>query len=137
MPIGVEISVPPTGVIVDFLRRTGRAGTDGGILKRLPIKERIMKRAWILGILLLPLACTWPFARADGLIGPPSSAASPSTQPDIALEFPPDLDLKVLIQYVGDRLGINFMLKAWVFRSGFLLWLPVFLGGFLNAEWHQ
>ncbi len=27
----------------------------------------------------------------------------------IALDFPPNLELKVLIQYVGDRLGINFL----------------------------
>jgi hypothetical protein len=78
--------------------------------KRLPCKERIMNRAWIFWIMVLTLACAWPFARADGPTDTSRpSVLSPSTQPDIALEFPPDLDLKVLIQYVGDRLGINFM----------------------------
>src|ERR1700728_4860447 len=38
-----------------------------------------------------------------------SGGASQPSEQMISLQFPPDMDLKVLIQYVGDRLGINFI----------------------------
>jgi type II secretory pathway component GspD/PulD (secretin) len=46
------------------------------------------------------------------LAGGQTPAVTPSSRPSeglISLNFPPNVELKVLIQYVSDRLGINFL----------------------------
>src|ERR1700722_3780717 len=82
-------------------------------MRRRPLRfgsfpEQGLKRLHILFFLLLLLfqssLCTTLLAQST--LAPPATQQSTEL---ISLDFPPNLEIKVLIQYVSDRLGVNFL----------------------------
>ncbi len=65
------------------------------------------QKQWMFWICVVLLAVA--HVSLGQVAGEGTTPATQSGEELIALQFPPDLELKVLIQYVGDRLGINFI----------------------------
>ena len=68
-----------------------------------------IRMPWVLGFLSVLIYLTAPKAFGQQRVVVPATNPSSDDEELISLQFPPNLELKVLIQYVGTRLGVNFI----------------------------